>query len=126
MPKLSGLRDISYRFLQEIQCDWITNCIEYLKNNSITRIEATREAEDEWRDLIMSVAGGTLFSKAESWWNGANIPGKPVEPLYFAGGIPYYDSILQEQEKNGYADFNLSSHGQTAATNCENKCRANL
>ncbi|KAK7457003.1 hypothetical protein VKT23_010306 [Stygiomarasmius scandens] len=110
----------------EIQCDWITNCIEYLKNNRITRIEVTREAEDEWRDLVMSVAGGTLFSKAESWWNGANIPGKPVEPLYFAGGIPYYDSILQEQEKNGYADFNLSSHGQTATTNFENKYSANL
>ncbi|THV04424.1 hypothetical protein K435DRAFT_850888 [Dendrothele bispora CBS 962.96] len=42
----------------EIQCAWITTCIEYLKNNRLTRIEATREAEDKWRDLTMSVAGG--------------------------------------------------------------------
>ncbi|THU97077.1 FAD dependent oxidoreductase [Dendrothele bispora CBS 962.96] len=106
----------------EIQCAWITTCIEYLKNNRLTRIEATREAEDKWRDLTMSVAGGTLVSKAESWWNGANIPGKAVEPLYFAGGIPYYASILREQEKNGYPNFTLSTHGQTAATiDSENK-----
>ncbi|KAE9390889.1 FAD dependent oxidoreductase [Gymnopus androsaceus JB14] len=106
----------------EIQADWITRCITYMSDKKLTRIEATREAEEEWRNLNMSVAGGTLLGKAKSWYNGSNIPGKVVEPLNFAGGIPYYQSALQDREDRRYDGFILSTHAAGAnnpAGSCE-------
>ncbi|KAF9061658.1 FAD dependent oxidoreductase [Rhodocollybia butyracea] len=83
----------------EIQADWINRCITHMSLNNLTRIHATPEAELEWRNLNISVAGGTLLGKAKSWYNGSNIPGKVVEPLNFAGGIPYYAKTLKESEE---------------------------
>ncbi|KAF5336266.1 hypothetical protein D9758_016052 [Tetrapyrgos nigripes] len=112
----------------EIQADWINRCIQYMTDNKLTRIEATREAEQEWRDLNMSVAGGTLLGKAKSWYNGSNIPGKPVEPLNFAGGIPYYKSALQEREDQGYKGFILlgSPDGKDFAGSCETEYKTEI
>lgn len=93
-----------------------------MSDKKLTRIEATREAEEEWRNLNMSVAGGTLLGKAKSWYNGSNIPGKVVEPLNFAGGIPYYQSALQDREDRRYDGFILSTHAAGAinpAGSCE-------
>ncbi|THU96065.1 FAD dependent oxidoreductase [Dendrothele bispora CBS 962.96] len=105
----------------EMQSDWVIKCIQHMKKNKLTRIEATPEAEEEWRNLNINVAAGTLLGKAKSWYNGSNIPGKVVEPLNFAGGLPYYYSLIKEKEEKGYEGFKLSSNAQKAELGVHDK-----
>ena len=48
-------------------------------------IEATKEAEDAWMEECVEIANGTLFTKIDSWINGANVEGKPVSVNFFMG-----------------------------------------
>ncbi|KAG7088770.1 hypothetical protein E1B28_012736 [Marasmius oreades] len=92
----------------EVQGDWVTACIEHMLTNGFTRIEATREAEEEWRNMVLSGSSQALFHKAKSWYLGANIPGKPIEQLNFVGGVPLYNSICREKAEKGYEGFVLA------------------
>ena len=57
--------------------EWISDCIDYMLKHNLTVIEATPAAEAEWTAHVAEVAGATLMSRANSWYMGANIPGKP-------------------------------------------------
>ncbi|KAL2834387.1 hypothetical protein BDW59DRAFT_156319 [Aspergillus cavernicola] len=91
----------------EIQGDWIVQTLEYLRSNKLTRIDAVPEAEDEWRHLVQKFSVTNLRHFTESWYNGANIPGKVREPLNFAGGIPYYIETIRGVRNDFYKGFNL-------------------
>ncbi|KIJ51152.1 hypothetical protein M422DRAFT_157886, partial [Sphaerobolus stellatus SS14] len=92
----------------EIQSEWIVNCITYLRDNNITRIEPSREAEEEWTNYVNKIYSGQLFSEAKSWYTGANIPGKKVQSLNFSGGIPDYLKRISIVAENGYEGFILA------------------
>ncbi|KIJ29796.1 hypothetical protein M422DRAFT_235129 [Sphaerobolus stellatus SS14] len=92
----------------EIQSEWIVNCITYLRDNNITRIEPSREAEEEWSNNVDKIFSGQLFSEAKSWYTGANIPGKKVQSLNFTGGLPAYVERISTVAKKGYEGFILS------------------
>ena len=79
----------------EVQADWIVQAIDKLKAEGIKRIDPTREAEEEWRNKVQELSDKTLFPSANSWYMGANIPGKPREQLNYAGGLPKYDEECQ-------------------------------
>ncbi|KIJ37503.1 hypothetical protein M422DRAFT_177825, partial [Sphaerobolus stellatus SS14] len=92
----------------EIQSEWIVNCITYLRDNNITHIEPSREAEEEWSNNVDKIFSGQLFSEAKSWYTGANIPGKKVQSLNFTGGIPAYLERISTVAKKGYEGFILA------------------
>ncbi|MCJ1475801.1 hypothetical protein MMC13_004465 [Lambiella insularis] len=75
----------------ECQGNWIIDVIARLRAENIKSIEATREAEEEWRRVVREEDEGTLFPITDSWYNGGNIEGKPKEQLNYAGGIPKYE-----------------------------------
>ena len=52
----------------ETQGSWIIECLRYMREHSITSIEATREAEEEWRAHVNEVADKSLFPQADSWY----------------------------------------------------------
>lgn len=83
----------------EAQGNWIISAIAKIEKEGIKSIDPTREAEEEWRRKVAELSDKTLFPKANSWYMGANIPGKPREQLCYAGGIPLY-----EKECNGVLD----------------------
>ena len=56
--------------------EWIADCIGYLDEQGHATIEPTLEAQDEWVDFVNTVAGFTLFPTCNSWYLGANVPGK--------------------------------------------------
>ncbi|KAK7054367.1 hypothetical protein VNI00_003561 [Paramarasmius palmivorus] len=91
----------------EIQGNWIMECIKYMIDNKHPSIEATKEAEQRWRDLVFSIWDQSLLREGRSWWNGANIPGKVIEPLNFGGGLDYYARQCQDSAKNGYEGFRI-------------------
>ena len=91
----------------ELQGEWVITCLRYLRDKHFTRIEATAAAEDAWTQHVSDIAATTLFPRADSWYMGANIPGKPRQLLsYF--GLPEYLERCNESGSKGYEGFELS------------------
>jgi cyclohexanone monooxygenase len=92
----------------EQHVDWITACIEHLRENGLTEIEATTQAEEAWTAHVAELASETLFPQAASWYMGANIPGKPRVFMVYLGGVPAYRETCATVAADGYAGFTLS------------------
>lgn len=92
----------------EIQGDWIADVLVDMKEKGLRKIDADRSAEEAWRALVFELINDTPRGKVDSWYNGANIPGKPREHLNYAGGIPRYKRTLEEVRKDGFAGFALA------------------
>jgi cyclohexanone monooxygenase len=88
--------------------EWITDCISHLRDQGLRRIEATSTAQDEWVDYVNLVADFTLFPSCNSWYLGANVPGKPRVFMPLLGFPPYVDRCTEVAAK-GYEGFALSA-----------------
>ncbi len=93
----------------EQHVDWIADCLEYLREHGLQSIEATPEAQDAWVDHVNQVASFTLFPLANSWYIGANIPGKPRVFMPYVGGVGAYAQKCNEVVENGYEGFALKA-----------------
>jgi len=82
-----------------------------MRANNFTRVEATRAAEKAYVDIVHEKYNTHLWSKAKSWYNGSNIPGKIVESMNFTGGLPAYIQLCNESAEKGYKGFVLSKSG---------------
>lgn len=72
-------------------------------------MDATPESEQEWRRQVNEVANMGLFNQADSWYFGANIPGKERESMNFMGGLPDYRRRIWDLCANdGYKGFVLA------------------
>jgi len=92
----------------EQHVDWITECIAYMAEHGIERIEATEQAADRWVDEVNAAADATLLPRAtHSWYLGANVPGKPRMFMPYAGGMTRYRSFCDQAAANGYEGFEL-------------------
>jgi hypothetical protein len=74
----------------EIQGDWIMEVIARIIKEEIKTIYPSREAVEGWRQKVNAISDLTLMSGTDSWYMGANIPGKPREQLNYLGGLPMY------------------------------------
>ena len=92
----------------EQHVDWITDCIEYMRGHGLSRIEAQRDAEDAWVAHVGEVAERSLRSGGDSWYVGANVPGKPRVYMPYIGGVPVYAEKCQQVAAAGYEGFALS------------------
>ncbi|MGO1079378.1 flavin-containing monooxygenase [Inquilinus sp. CA228] len=92
----------------ELQGDWIAGLLNHLRQRNRTRVEATVPAEEAWRAQVLALADATLLPRADSWYLGANIPGKRREMLAFAGGLPAYMAKCRESAERGYEGFAIS------------------
>ncbi len=91
----------------EQHVDWIAGCLTYLQENGYQSIEAAQEAEQRWVDHVNEVADATLFPQANSWYTGANVPGKPRLFMPYIGGMAVYREKCDEVAGQGYAGFRL-------------------
>jgi cation diffusion facilitator CzcD-associated flavoprotein CzcO len=93
----------------EQHVDWIADCIEYMRQRGLTRVEATEAAQDAWVEHVAEVAELSLMGKANSWYVGANIPGKPRVVMPYAGGQPLYRERCQAVKDAEYEGFVFAS-----------------
>ncbi|WDM11115.1 NAD(P)/FAD-dependent oxidoreductase [Streptomyces lavenduligriseus] len=93
----------------EQQVDWITDCIAHLRRNGVTEIDALPGAEADWGAHVAEVADRTLYPAVDSWYTGANVPGKPRVFLAYAGGLDRYREECDAVARDGYTGFVLSS-----------------
>ena len=91
----------------EHHVEWISDCLAHLRENRIDSIDATQAAEDRWVAHVNATADKTLLPLANSWFLGANIPGKPRVFMPYAAKIGVYRRECQEAADAGYAGFSL-------------------
>ena len=91
----------------EHHVEWIGDCLAHLRENRIDSIDATQAAEDRWVAHVNATADKTLLPLANSWFLGANIPGKPRVFMPYAAKIGVYRRECQEAADAGYAGFSL-------------------
>ena len=92
----------------EHHVDLIADCIEYMRQNGFDTIEAQPDATDAWAEHTEMVANRTLFPKANSWYMGANVPGKPRMFMAYIGGFDNYVSRCDAVAANGFEGFSLT------------------
>jgi cyclohexanone monooxygenase len=93
----------------EQHVNWIGECIEHMNKNNLQTIEPTTEAEQGWVAHVNDVAEGTMYTapSCNSWYLGANIPGKPRIFMPYVGGYPQYRERCEQVVANGYEGFVL-------------------
>ena len=92
----------------EQHVDWIADCLGYLGEHGVATIEATPDAEDAWIAHVDEVAEGTLFPRVNSWYVGANIPGKPRVFMPYIGGVGTYRAHCDGVAANDYEGFSVT------------------
>ncbi len=84
----------------ERQIDWIGNCMRHLQEQGMGAVEPTTDSEEAWGNEVNGIANATLFPRTDSWWTGANIPGKPRYFSAYLGGALYYHRISELTAKD--------------------------
>ena len=92
----------------EHHVDWVADCIAWLDSQGLTTIEAREDAEADWMAYVLAVAEQTVFLTCNSWYLGANIPGKPRVFMPLASGFPAYAERCAQVAASGYPGFQLS------------------
>ncbi|MDA8046143.1 MAG: NAD(P)/FAD-dependent oxidoreductase [Actinomycetota bacterium] len=93
----------------EQHVEWIGRCIEHMRVTGAEVVEAEEGAEDAWVDHVREAAEQTLFPKANSWYLGANIPGKKRVFMPYTGGFKPYADRCEEVAAHDYLGFRFSS-----------------
>ena len=89
--------------------EWIRDCIGYLGSCGFSAVEAKPSAEDAWVAHVNEVAYSTVFPMADSWYIGANIPGKPRVFMPYLGGVGPYRARCDQVAAAGYEGFVLTT-----------------
>jgi cyclohexanone monooxygenase len=92
----------------EQHVDWIADCIGYMRERDLDAMEANKDAEDNWVAHVNEVASTTLYPQANSWYMGANIPGKPQIFMPYIGGVGVYRQICNDVAAKGYEGFAMT------------------
>ncbi len=97
----------------EQHVEWISDCIGYMRNQGLDYIEATEEAQEAWVAHVNEAANATLLPQANSWYMGANIPGKPRVFTPYIGGVGNYRQLCSDIAEKGYKGF-VMAHSRQA------------
>ena len=90
----------------EVQGEWVVECLCYLRDKNIKRIEAKEDAAKAWTQHMEEMGAGTLLPLANSWYMGANIPGKHRQMLFYMSTNSYMERC-NASAANGYSGFEL-------------------
>ena len=88
----------------ERQMEWVGNCIRHLHDNGLGTMESTPDADALWGKEINRIANHTLYPLTDSWYMGANIPGKPRQFVGHLRGSQYFERLAEVAEA-GYEGF---------------------
>ena len=92
----------------EQHVNFIANLLEFMLKNDKEKVESNLNAENNWVELVNNIAGQTLYtSGCNSWYIGANIPGKPSVFMPYIG-FPSYVEKCNEIVKDSYRGFEFS------------------
>jgi len=93
----------------EQHVDLIVDTVIHMRERGMALIEPERAAEDHWVDHVQEVAHQTLFPRANSWYMGANIPGKPRLFMPYIAGVGSYRRTCEEIVADDYRGFRFEA-----------------
>jgi cyclohexanone monooxygenase len=93
----------------EQHVDWIADCLSFMRGRGFEAMEADGEAEEKWVAHVNEVAHTTLYPQANSWYMGANVPGKPRIFMPYIGGVGVYRQICNDVAAMGYEGFVMTA-----------------
>ena len=103
----------------EQHVDWLVDAIVHMRSNGVATIEPTQDAETRWGQHVNEAGERTLYTKAASWYMGANIPGKPRVFMPYIGGVGIYRQECDAVAAKGYEGFVLTASDKTQAVAAE-------
>ncbi len=95
----------------EQHVDWICDCLDHLRKRDLAVIEPTPTAEAAWVQHVNDYGDITLYPRANSWYMGANVPGKPRVFLPYVGGVDTYRRVCDEVVERDFIGFALRGDG---------------
>jgi len=93
----------------EQHVEWITGCLEHMRKHGIATMEARVDAEMQWTEHVAELANASLLPTANSWYLGANIPGKPRVFMPYLGGVGPYRQKCDDIAAKGYEGFTFAA-----------------
>jgi cation diffusion facilitator CzcD-associated flavoprotein CzcO len=95
----------------EQHVNWIGDCIHSLRERGLATIEPLPDSEQRWIAHVNEVAENTMYTapSCNSWYLGANIPGKPRIFMPYVGGYPRYRERCEQEAAAGYPGFRIES-----------------
>lgn len=99
----------------EQHVDWITRLMKYMRQHNFECIDANANAEHEWMQHVQDLVSRTLYLKANSWYLGANVPGKAQVFLPYLGGHGNYRKKCDDVAEAGYEGFHLTRSNTSTA-----------
>ena len=100
----------------EQHVDWAVDRLIAMREGGFTTIEATETAQDGWTRHMADCSALTLHRLANTWYTGANVPGKAQGVMPYTGGVGPYRGICNEVVSRGMLGFRLS--GPKVAEQC--------
>jgi cation diffusion facilitator CzcD-associated flavoprotein CzcO/acetyl esterase/lipase len=100
----------------EQHVDWVGACLDHMRAERLDVVEATPIAEAGWLQHVNDCADITLYPTANSWYMGANVPGKPRVFLPYVGGVDRYRKTCDEVVSRGYLGFSFDGPGGRRCT----------
>ncbi|HWU79900.1 MAG TPA: NAD(P)/FAD-dependent oxidoreductase [Caulobacter sp.] len=91
--------------LDQQNVDWAADAIAHMRQEGLATMEPTDRAEQAWMDTVHELAELTLVSKANTWYVGGNISGKPRGLSMYTGGFQRYGEACRLAAEGGYVDF---------------------
>ncbi|WP_410672027.1 flavin-containing monooxygenase [Amycolatopsis sp. cmx-4-68] len=91
----------------EQHVEWVGDLIAHLGQHGRSVAEAIDTAEKEWTEHVRVVSDASLLPRADSFYLGANVPGKPRVFMPYVGGVGPYRQKCDEVARNGYEGFVL-------------------
>ena len=91
----------------ERHVEWIERCLIWMGERGATRIDATGEAQRKWVEYLNQSGDATLFPQADSWYVGANIPGKARVFMPYVNGLNVYRDECDAVADEGYAGYTV-------------------
>ena len=98
----------------EQHVDWIARCLDDLRLGGLSTIEAEQSAQTRWVTHVNEAADKTLFPLAQSWYLGANIPGKPRVFMPYVSKIGLYRAECDRIAANNYEGFKRARLGDAS------------
>jgi cation diffusion facilitator CzcD-associated flavoprotein CzcO/acetyl esterase/lipase len=95
----------------EQHVDWVAECLDRMRADAMTSIEPTKTAQDGWVQHVNDCGDITLYPTANSWYMGANVPGKPRVFLPYVGGVDTYRKACDEVVDRGDLGFTRAGPG---------------
>lgn len=102
----------------DCQAELIGRMISNMREHGYQAAEPTKAAIQQWRKDVEAAYEGTLLSKGmisesvNSWYVGANVPGKRADLLLYFGGLGNYVKMCEQQMRDGFPDYDFEGGAQ--------------